>query len=69
MFGCSSNRTFMELKLNTIWTNQNRSISSNRTFMELKSYKIIDTAFEYNCSNRTFMELKYNRACKEQKPH
>ena len=32
----SSNRTFMELKLKNIPTNQAGQPSSNRTFMELK---------------------------------
>ena len=37
-----SNRTFMELKYNAIFTYITRKLRSNRTFMELKYKKSMD---------------------------
>ena len=54
----SSNRTFMELKLNFTRRRARWRLSSNRTFMELKSPKKLGLALSHGGSNRTFMELK-----------
>ena len=53
----SFNRTFMELKLDTIITVIG-AISFNRTFMELKYLSKLDSFKSYISFNRTFMELK-----------
>ena len=53
----SSNRTFMELKLDTGAVSE-LLVGSNRTFMELK-YVLWQEEIEADrSSNRTFMELK-----------
>ena len=52
------NRTFMELKLNSLVKFVGRESGFNRTFMELKLICLLTGVFISWGFNRTFMELK-----------
>ncbi len=54
----SFNRTFMELKLITMFKLKTANVSFNRTFMELKLHILHLFSPSTLCFNRTFMELK-----------